>query len=129
MSLASQIANLATRIATEIKAVRAEKANASVAVNAQTAAYTLVLADAGKAVEMSNAAARTITVPPNSAVAFPVGTVIELTRMGAGAVTVVAGAGVTIRNAATVLTLRAQYSVVTIRKRAADEWVIAGDLG
>jgi hypothetical protein len=85
-----------------------------------------VLTDAGKAVELSNSSARTVTVPPNSSVAFPVGTVIEIARMGTGTVTVVAGSGVTIRTAGT-LVLRAQYSVLTIRKRATDEWVLAGD--
>ena len=49
-----------------------------VVANTQTANYTLVLGDAGKSVEMNNASARTITVPPNSSVAFPTGTVIEL---------------------------------------------------
>ena len=105
------------------------KQDLDVAPNTQTANYTLVLGDSGKAVEMSNAASRTITIPPNSSVAFPVGTVIELARTGTGAVTVVAGSGVTVRNSAAVLTLRAQYSVASIRKRATDEWIIAGDLG
>ena len=41
-------------------------------------AYTLVLADAFKLVAMNNAAANTLTVPPNSSVAFPIGTRIDL---------------------------------------------------
>ena len=41
------------------------------AANVQTASYTLVAADAGKAVEMDVASANTLTVPPNSSVAFP----------------------------------------------------------
>ncbi|GAA1915361.1 hypothetical protein GCM10009775_04820 [Microbacterium aoyamense] len=96
--------------------------------SAQTANYTLVLADGGNAVSMSNASARTITVPPNSTAAFPVGTVIELLRLGSGAVTVVAGSGVTIRTAGGLLALRAQYSAASIRKRATNEWVLVGDL-
>ena len=40
--------------------------------NPQTGtSYTLVLADAAKIVECANAAAITLTVPPNSSVAFP----------------------------------------------------------
>lgn len=89
--------------------------------------YTLALADAGTAVEFTNSAAVTCTVPPNSATAFPVGTVIELLQYGTGQITVVAGTGVTIRTASS-MTTRAQYSVLSLRKRAADEWILSGDL-
>lgn len=100
---------------------------ALVAISAQTAAYTLALADAGKAVEVTAAGAVNVTVPPNSAVAFPIGTIIEVAQTGAGQLTIVAGAGVTLRTAAS-LTTRAQWSTVTLRKRATDEWIVAGDL-
>lgn len=99
---------------------------ATVALNSQTANYTLVLTDQGKAVEMSSTSARTVTVPPNSSVAFPVGTVIEIARINTGSVTVVAGAGVTINSPST-LVLRARYSSVSIRKSATDTWLLAGD--
>mgnify|MGYP000671901983 CR=1 FL=1 len=46
--------------------------------NAQVASYTLVLADSGKMVEMNNASANTLTIPPNSSVALPVGTTITV---------------------------------------------------
>lgn len=90
--------------------------------------YTLVLADGGTAVEFTSASAVTLTVPPNSSVAFPVGTVIELLQYGAGVLTVAAGAGVTIRSANNLLSARTQYSTLSLRKRATDEWVLAGDL-
>lgn len=89
--------------------------------------YTAALADAGRCVEMNNSAANTFTVPPNSSVAFPVGTVIEVCQYGAGQTTIAAGAGVTIRNPSS-LTTRAQFSTVTLRQRAANEWVLTGDL-
>lgn len=88
--------------------------------------YTLALSDAGKAVEMNNAAANTVTVPPNSTAAFPVGTVIEIYQVGAGQTTIVAGAGVSIPYSKK--KLAGQYSVASLRKRATDEWVLAGDL-
>lgn len=90
------------------------------------ASYTLVLADAGQALELTSASAVIVTVPPNSSVAFATGTLVEITRMGTGTVTVAQGAGVTIRTPST-LVLRAQYSTVSLRKRATDEWVLAGD--
>lgn len=88
---------------------------------------TLVLADEGKRVETSNGSATTITVPPNSSVAFPIGTEIDLMQSGAGQVTVVAGAGVTI-NGTPGLKLRAQWSAATLIKRGTDTWVLVGDL-
>jgi hypothetical protein len=93
----------------------------------KTGDYTLVLADMGAAIEMNVAGANTLTVPPNSSVAFPVGTVVEVMQYGAGQTTLTPGSGVTIRTASS-LTTRAQYSVVSLRKTATDEWVAAGDL-
>lgn len=106
-----------------------EDTAATVVASTKTTSYTLVLADAGTVIEMNSASATNLTVPPNSSVAFPVGTVIEAGRLGAGSVTLVAGGGVTIRvPTGASLILRAQYSTVGLRKRAADEWVASGDL-
>lgn len=89
--------------------------------------YTLVLTDKSKLVTLSNASAITMTVPPNSSVAFPVGTQILLYNKGAGQVTVAEGSGVTINTSSTLL-MRAQYSMATLIKIATDEWIISGDL-
>lgn len=101
-------------------------ASANVAVSAQTAAYTLVLADAGKAVEVTSATAVTVTVPTNASVAFPVGTVIEVAQTGTGQVTI-AGSGVTFQSPAS-LKSRTQFSTILLRKRATDTWIVGGDL-
>ncbi len=106
---------------------QAPTANGKVLPNVQTASYTLALADAGAAVEMNNASALTLTVPPFSSVAFAVGTIIEVFQRGAGQVTIAPGAGVTIRSASG-NNLRTQYSVATLRLSATNEWVLAGDL-
>lgn len=99
----------------------------TVAINAQTGTtYTLVLADASKAVECSNASAITLTVPPNASVAFPVGTVIEVLQVGAGQVTLAPGSGVTLNNANGLKTSK-QWSAVTLRKRDTNVWLVAGD--
>jgi hypothetical protein len=92
------------------------------------ATYTLALADAGTVVEATSASSVTVTVPPNSSVAFPIGAVVELLQYGAGTLTIAAGAGVTIRSANNLLSARTQYSVLALRKRATNEWVLAGDL-
>ena len=97
--------------------------------NAQTGTtYTLVLADAHKLVTQSNASAITTTIPPNSSVAFEVGDQVNLMQLGAGAVTVTAGAGVTLRSAGSLVVTNGQYSVVTCVKIASDEWVLIGNL-
>lgn len=103
-----------------------DAARATLAASAKTANYTLALADAGTVVEMNLAAANSLTVPTNAAVAFPVNSVVGVMQAGAGQTTVVGASGVTIRTAGT-LTLRAQWSQVSLRKRAADEWVLSGD--
>lgn len=93
----------------------------------QVADYTLVASDAGVVVEGTKGTAQIVTVPPNSSVAFPIGTLIQIVQMGAGQITLTAGAGVTLRTART-LTTRALYSVVELRKRGTDEWIVSGDL-
>ena len=101
--------------------------SSNVITNAQVASYTLVLADKDKLVEISNGSANTLTVPLNSSVAFPIGTQITILQTGAGATTITATGGVTI-NATPGLILRAQWSSVTLIKRAENTWVALGDL-
>lgn len=95
--------------------------------NTQTGAYTLVLADQGKRIRYNAAGAANITIPPNSSVAFPVGTHIEVAQVGAGQATVVPGSGVTINNASSAAT-RAQHSVLVLYKDATDSWTVSGDM-
>jgi hypothetical protein len=96
--------------------------------NTQTGNYTLALADAGKTVEANSASAIVVTVPTNASVAFPIGTIIEVSRLGAGTVTLAAAGGVTIRSRGSLLAVGNQYGTVSLRKRATDEWVLVGDL-
>jgi len=97
-------------------------------ISSKTADYTLsALTERDSMIELNSASAITLTVPANSAVAYPVGTSIDILRVGAGAVTVAAGAGVTV-NATPGLKLRAQWSSATLVKRATDTWVLLGDL-
>lgn len=95
--------------------------------NVQTSAYTLVLGDAGKTVRMNVASAHNLTVPPNSSVAFPTDTVINIEQYGAGQTTINPGSGVTIRSR-NGLKLAGQYAVATLHKIGTNEWIAAGDL-
>lgn len=100
----------------------------TVTANRQTGNYTLVLGDAGLVIEMNVAGANTLTVPPNSSVAFPTGTILEGVQYGAGQTTITPGSGVTIRSSGGKLKTAAQYASFTLRKIATDEWIAAGDL-
>jgi hypothetical protein len=104
-------------------------ATAMVAINAQTGTtYTTVLTDDGKLVTCDNASAIALTIPPNSSVAYGIGTQINIMQLGAGQVTITAGAGVTLRSAGSKLKTNAQYAVATCCKIASDTWVVVGNL-
>jgi len=100
----------------------------NLSLNAQTGTtYTLVLADNGKLVTLSNASAITLTVPTNASVAFATGAIINIQQIGAGQVTVAGDTGVTVTSTPG-LKLRAQYSAASIVKTGTDSWTLIGDL-
>lgn len=97
-------------------------------INAQTGTvYTLALADQNRLVTLTNAAAVTVTVPPNSSAPFPVGTTVTLAQLGAGQVTVAAGVGVTVSGAPG-LKLTDLNSAATLIKLAINSWLVSGRL-
>lgn len=99
-------------------------------INTQTGtSYTIAASDVGpnKMVTLNNAAAITLTIPPNSSVAIDVGKSVDFAQLGAGQVTFSPGPGVTLRTTPGAK-LRAQYSGATAVKIATDEWLIVGDL-
>ncbi|MDO8839647.1 MAG: phage tail fiber protein [Parvibaculum sp.] len=97
--------------------------------NNQDVAYTLVAADAGKVIRQGGATARAWTIPPNSGVAFAIGTIINMRNVGTGIVTITPGAGVTLRQAGTSNTgarTLAQHGEVSLRKDDTDTWYVSG---
>lgn len=93
-----------------------------------TDSATLALTDAGKLIRGNKGTAMTITVPPNSDVAFPTGTQIVVYAAGAGQVSIAAGTGVTIRSPGSKLKLTAQYDQASLIKRGTNEWLLTGGL-
>jgi len=89
--------------------------------------YTLALTDELQFTQFTSASAVTLTVPPNSSVAFPIGASIDFYQSNTGKVTVAPGSGVTVTGTPS-LSLRAQYSVATLIKVATDTWLLMGDL-
>ena len=100
----------------------------NIAINTQANDYTLVLADAFKLVEVNSSSARTITVPLNGAIAFPIGTKINIAQYGTGQVTIDGQIGVTIRSTGGKNKTATQYSVCTLLKRDTNEWYLYGDI-
>jgi hypothetical protein len=109
-------------------------AGSKVTLNAQTATYTVVLADADqKLVTMSVGSANDFQIPTNANVAFPVGTVINVIQIGAGQTTIkaVTSGTTTISSTgatATAPKLRAQFSAASCIKVATDTWYVVGDI-
>lgn len=98
------------------------------AINAQTGtSYTLALTDANNMVELNNASAITLTVPTDAAVNFPIGSLVTIMQTGVGQVTIAGPSGGTF-NYTPGNKLRTQWSGATLIKRAANTWVLNGDL-
>ena len=98
-------------------------------INAQTGTtYTFVIGDAGKLVTSSNGSAQTITVPPNSSVAFAVGTQIIVQNIGSANATLAEGSGVTIQSKDSNKEIDGQYAAATLIKTATDTWSLIGAL-
>lgn len=97
------------------------------AIDSKTSNYTLVLGDKDKFLEMNVASANTVTIPADASVNFPVGSEVNVVQVGVGQTTIAGAGGVTV-NATPSLQLRSQWSSVTLVKRAANSWLVVGDL-
>jgi hypothetical protein len=85
-------------------------------------AYTFVLADATRLTVATNAAAKTFTIPPQTAVTWPNDTIIRVLNTGAGALTIAGGLGVTVTNAAKTLL---QYESAALVRTGSNAWTLA----
>jgi hypothetical protein len=94
-------------------------------VNSQTTNYTLALTDRNKLVDVNSPSGRTVTVPLNATIAFPVGSVLYVMRSGTGTLTI-AGAttGVTITSSLGVLTDAGQNVLMTLVKTGTNAWLL-----
>lgn len=115
---------------TDLQTALDAKGDKILAINAQTGTtYTLVLSDASKLVTLSNSSAVTLTVPANSSVAFPVGTVIALAQLGTGLVSIAGASGVTINGTTPGADdLTGQWATASLTKLATDTWLLSGGI-
>jgi len=98
---------------------------------AQTVDYTAVIADTYQVLELMNkATAIAYKIPTNASVAFPIGTVLNILNIGAGAVTIsaVTSGTTTILSAGAVPAqpTLAQYKSAACIKTATDAWYVVG---
>lgn len=94
----------------------------------KTGSYTLSsLTERDSLIEVDSSSEVTITIPTNSAVAFPVGTTLDILGTNTGLITIAGDTGVTV-NATPGLKLRTQWSSCTLFKRGENAWVVYGDL-
>jgi hypothetical protein len=88
--------------------------------------YTLVIGDAGDYIQTTSTTAVTITVPPQSSVAWAADTEIYFEQNNTGQLTIAAGSGVTINSSETLKTF-ARYSVIALKRVAEDVWTLTGE--
>lgn len=99
--------------------------------NSKSAAYTLVLADAGKHIlhPSADTTARVFTIPANASVAFPIGTAVTFVNQASGGVITIAITTDTMRLADAGTTgsrTLAANGVATAIKLTATEWIVSG---
>ncbi len=87
--------------------------------------YTTVLLDSQRWLDLTNAATKTLTIPPQSSVNASMNTEMWIYNSGAGLATIAAGAGVTIRSPASVLTLPTGYGCLIKKTANPNTWSIA----
>ena len=98
-----------------------------IVVEASTA-RTLSSADTNKYIRCTSNDPVTITIPPNSEVSWSVGAEIIIEQGGTGTVSILAGAGVTINTPDSLITAD-QYTCITLKRIAIDQWVLGGERG
>ena len=95
----------------------------------KTASYTLSsLTERDDLIEMGSGSPLTLTIPADETLDFPIGTSIDILQTGAGQVTIAPVSGTVTVNATPGLKLRTTWSSCTLFKRAANTWVVYGDL-
>lgn len=94
---------------------------------AKTGAYTITNGDQSSLIQLNGTF--TVSIPTDATFSFLVGTQINLLNIGTGVITIAAVTpGTTTVNATPGLKLRTQWSSATLIKRAANTWVVVGDL-
>ena len=87
---------------------------------------TLALTDINTIVDCTSSSAVTITIPPQSSVAWTADAEIHVRMSGTGGVSIAVGSGVTVPPLTAPLALGGQGAVVTLKRRSSDVWAVIG---
>jgi hypothetical protein len=118
-----------TNLETTISSLSTIYSPLNLTIKNKTANYTLIAEDSAKQIEMNVSSGNTLYIPTDASVNFPVGTSIIIAQVGTGQTTIAAVTpGTTTVNGTPGLKLRTQWSTATIVKRAANLWMVFGDL-
>jgi hypothetical protein len=118
MTRARDTADIVQDVSVEL----ALKANYSLPVNTRSGTtYTFALADDSLLTAATSASAQTFTIPPQSSVAWTANDILRVVNYGAGALTIVGGAGVTVTNTASTI---AQYQSAAVIRTAENAWTL-----
>jgi hypothetical protein len=115
--------------ATSITTALAGKVDSYTPIVQKTGSYTLTsLTERDDLIEVNSASAAVISIPEDATVNYPIGTSLDILQTGSGEVSIAGVSGTVTVNATPGLKLRTQWSSATIFKRAANTWVVYGDL-
>lgn len=97
-----------------------------------TASRALVAGDAGRCLDVDAGTAVTVTIPEDAEASLPADTEIEIAWEGSGAVRIVPAAGVTLMSTKGRMDdgteLATRYAVCVLKKKAANDWRITGEI-
>lgn len=118
-------ANYAASITTAL----AGKVDSYTPIVEKTASYTLTsLTERDDLIEVNSTSPCVISIPEDATVNYPIGTSLDILQTNTGEVSIAPVSGTVTVNATPGLKLRTRWSSATIFKRAANTWVVYGDL-
>lgn len=88
--------------------------------NLKNASHTLELADRNKVVAFDTSSDETCTIPNESSVDFPIGSIVYISRVGAGDLTLTGASGVALTREGILANAEELY----VRKRASNSWIV-----
>ena len=97
-----------------------------VTITESTTARNASLTDVGNYIRHTNASASTLTIPPQSSVAWPDHAEIHVRRAAAGNLTLTPGSGVTLNAPSGGTLVMTNAMTVTLKRVAADVWDVIG---
>lgn len=114
---------------TEMDTFLAAKSPVVQTISAKTASYTLAAGDVNTLLTFSSASAMNLSIPTDANMTWSIGARVDVLVLSTGMVTVVAVTpGTTTVNGTPSLVSRAQWSGLSLIKRAANVWTVVGDL-